>query len=143
MSARSWATAARRTKANTRPASLHCTASAKRFARSWPRLGIDVLVAAAGPTDTEHFDTLLEEHGEMPWGNPRRKPADEVARSIVRAIERGRHEVFTHWGGWLWVLLNRLAPGIVDRIMTRYRLEPHPNGIQIHRLPVPVTSTSV
>jgi short-subunit dehydrogenase len=84
------------------------------------RMGIDVLVATVGPTDTEHFDTLLEDCGEMPWGNPRRKPADAVARSIVRAIERGRHEVFTHWRGRLWVLLNRLAPGLVDRIMARY-----------------------
>ena len=83
-------------------------------------IGIDLLVATVGPTDTEHFDTLLEEHGEMPWGNPRRKPADVVAQSIVRAIERGRHEVFTHWGGWLWVLLNRLAPRLVDRIMKRF-----------------------
>jgi short-subunit dehydrogenase len=83
-------------------------------------LEIDLLVATVGPTDTEHFDTLLEEHGEMPWGDPRRKPADVVARSIVRAIARGRHEVFTHWGGWLWVLLNRFAPSIVDRIMARF-----------------------
>jgi short-subunit dehydrogenase len=84
------------------------------------RLGIDVLVAAAGPTDTEHFDTLLEDCGEMPWGNPRRKPANEVARIIVRAIERGQSEVVTHWGGWFWVLLNRLAPRLVDRIMARF-----------------------
>jgi short-subunit dehydrogenase len=82
--------------------------------------GVDVLVVAAGPTDTEHYDTLLEEIGEMPWGNPRRKPADAVARSIVRALEQGRHEVFTHWGGWLWVLLNRLAPWLVDRIMAKF-----------------------
>ena len=83
-------------------------------------IGIDVLVATVGPTDTEHFDTLLEEHGDMPWGDPRRKPADAVARSIVRAIERGRHEVFTHWGGWGWILLNRFVPWIVDRIMGRF-----------------------
>jgi short-subunit dehydrogenase len=84
------------------------------------KIGVDVLVATVGPTDTEHFDTLLEEQGELPWGDPRRKPAEEVARLIVRAIERGRPEVFTHWGGWFWVLLNRLAPRIVDRIMARY-----------------------
>lgn len=84
------------------------------------RLGVDVLVATVGPTDTEHFETLLEEHGELPWGNPRRKPASAVAQSIVGAMERGRHEVFTHWGGWAWVVLNRLAPRIVDRIVSRY-----------------------
>jgi short-subunit dehydrogenase len=84
------------------------------------QLGIDVLVATVGPTETEHFDTLLEEVGEMPWGDPRRKPAIEVAHSIVRAIERGRSEVFTHWSGWFWVLLNRLAPRLVDRIMAQF-----------------------
>jgi short-subunit dehydrogenase len=84
------------------------------------RLGIDVLVVAAGPTDTEHFDRLLEEKGELPWGNPRRKAPAQVAKSIVRAIERGRHEVVTSRRGWLWVLLNRLSPRLVDRIMRRY-----------------------
>ena len=53
------------------------------------RLGIDVLVVAAGPTETEHFDTLLEDKGELPWGNPRRKPAAEVAR-IDRPGHRAR-----------------------------------------------------
>jgi short-subunit dehydrogenase len=84
------------------------------------KLGIDVLVVAAGPTATEHFDTLLEELGEMPWGNPRRKPAADVACSIVRAIEHRRQAVVTHWGGWLWVVANRLAPRLVDRLMLRY-----------------------
>jgi short-subunit dehydrogenase len=83
-------------------------------------LGIDLLVAAAGPTQTEHFDTLIEEKGELPWGNPRRKPASQVAESIVRAIERGKNEVVTSWRGWFWLLLNRLSPRIVDRIMARY-----------------------
>ena len=32
------------------------------------RLGIDVLVVAPGPTESEHFDTLLEDKGELPWG---------------------------------------------------------------------------
>jgi short-subunit dehydrogenase len=83
-------------------------------------LGIDVLVVAAGPTATEHFDTLIEDKGELPWGNPRRKPAEQVARAIVQAIEQGKHEVITSWRGWLWVLLNRLSPGLVDCIMSRY-----------------------
>jgi short-subunit dehydrogenase len=83
-------------------------------------LGIDLLVVAAGPTETEHFDTLIEEKGELPWGNPRRKPASDVAWSIVRAIERGRSEVITSWRGWFWTLLNRLSPRLVDRIMARY-----------------------
>jgi short-subunit dehydrogenase len=84
------------------------------------KLGIDILVVAAGPTETEHFDTLIEDKGELPWGNPRRKPASQVARSIVRAIEQGKTEVVTSWRGWFWLLLNRLSPRLVDRIMARY-----------------------
>jgi short-subunit dehydrogenase len=83
-------------------------------------LGIDVLVVAAGPTETEHFDTLIDEHGELPWGNPRRTPAEVVARAVVRAIEQGRHEIVTGWRGWFWLLLNRLSPRLVDRIMARF-----------------------
>jgi short-subunit dehydrogenase len=84
------------------------------------RLGIDVLVVAAGPTETEHFDVLLEGTPELPWGDPPRMPADKVARSVVRAIERNRHEITTGWRGRLLLAANRLFPGIVDRIMARY-----------------------
>jgi short-subunit dehydrogenase len=84
------------------------------------RLGIDVLVVAVGPTATEHFDVLLEGAAELPWGNPPRQPADKVAQAIVRAIERGRHEIVTGWRGKALLLLNRLAPRLVDRIMAHY-----------------------
>ncbi len=83
-------------------------------------VGIDVLVVAAGPTDTEHFDTLIEEHGDLPWGEPRRAPPAQVARAIVRAMRRGRHEIIPSWRGWLWVMLSRFAPRLVDRLMARY-----------------------
>jgi short-subunit dehydrogenase len=84
------------------------------------RLGIDVLVVAAGPTETEHFNVLIEDKGDLPWGNPRRKPAATVAREIVRAIERGKREVVTSWRGRIWVLLNRISPRLVDHIMNRF-----------------------
>jgi short-subunit dehydrogenase len=84
------------------------------------RLGIDVLLVAPGPTQSEHFEKLLEDKGELPWGNPSRAPADQVAREIVQAIERGRHMVVTGRRSRLWLLLNRLAPRLVDRIMARY-----------------------
>jgi short-subunit dehydrogenase len=83
-------------------------------------LGVDVMVVSAGPTETEHFDVLIEDKGELPWGNPRRKPAAAVAREIVRAMQRGKHEVVTSWRGRFWVLLNRLSPRLVDRIMNRF-----------------------
>jgi short-subunit dehydrogenase len=83
------------------------------------RLGIDVLVAAPGPTASEHFNVLVEDKG-LPWREPRRMPADQVARQVVRAIERGRHEIITGWQSRLWLLVNRLSPRLVDWIMARY-----------------------
>jgi short-subunit dehydrogenase len=83
------------------------------------RLGIDVLVVAPGPTASEHFEMLVEDKG-LPWREPRRMPADEVARQVVRAIERGRYTVITGWPSRLWLLLNRLSPRLVDRILARY-----------------------
>jgi len=84
------------------------------------RLGIDVLVVAVGPTETEHFDVLLEGTAELPWGNPPRQSAAAVARQIVRAIETNRREAVTGWRGWFWLLLNRLSPRLVDWIMARF-----------------------
>jgi len=84
------------------------------------RLGIDVLVVAAGPTETEHFDVLIEGTADLPWRAPPRMPASEAARTIVRAIERGRRTIVTGWRGKLLLWGNRLFPGIVDRAMRRY-----------------------
>ncbi len=84
------------------------------------RLGIDMLLAIVGPTDSEHFDKLIEDKGPLPWGDPRRMPADRVAREIVRAMERGRSEVVTGSRARLWLRLNRLAPRLVDRLMNRF-----------------------
>jgi short-subunit dehydrogenase len=84
------------------------------------QLGIDVLVVAVGPTETEHFDVLLEGSAKLPWGDPPRQPADQVAQTIVRAIERGKHEIVTGWRGKALLLLNRIAPRLLDRFMSRY-----------------------
>ncbi len=84
------------------------------------KLGIEVLVVAPGPTESEHFDKLIEGSKELPWGNPTRKPADLVAKAVVKAMEQGRRKVVTGLRGKLLVLANRFFPGIVDRMMQRY-----------------------
>ncbi|MCI0492319.1 MAG: SDR family oxidoreductase [Planctomycetes bacterium] len=84
------------------------------------RLGIDVLTVAAGPTDTEFFQHLIEEHGELPWKESQPVSPERVARATVRAMERGRHEIIPSWRGWLLVTANRWFPWVIDRIMARY-----------------------
>ncbi|HEX7446201.1 MAG TPA: SDR family oxidoreductase [Pirellulales bacterium] len=81
---------------------------------------IDVLVVSPGSTESEFFDHLLEKTGEMPWPAQPKTPAAVVARQIVRAIERGSHEIVTNRRGKLLVWLNRVAPRLVDRWMERY-----------------------
>jgi short-subunit dehydrogenase len=82
--------------------------------------GIDVLLVTAGPTDTEFFQHLLEEHGELPWGEGQPVSPERVARATVRAIEQGRHEIVPSWRGWLMLTANRFFPRLVDRAMARY-----------------------
>jgi short-subunit dehydrogenase len=84
------------------------------------QLGIDVLVVAAGPTQTEHFDVLLEGSPKLPWGDPPRQSPATVARAIVRAIEHGKYEIVTGWRGKMLLFANRVAPRLLDRFMKRY-----------------------
>jgi short-subunit dehydrogenase len=83
-------------------------------------LGIDVLVVTAGPTDTEFFQHLIEEHGELPWKESPPVSPERVARATVRAMRLGRHEIIPSWRAWTLATANRFFPRIVDRIMARY-----------------------
>ena len=84
------------------------------------RLGIDVLVVSPGPTGTEFFDREIERTTDAKW--PKHTPADvdDVARQVVRAIRKGRHEIIPYFWGHVLCLLNRFSPRLVDWLMTRY-----------------------
>jgi short-subunit dehydrogenase len=81
--------------------------------------GIDVLLITPGSTDTEFFDHALVP-GKYPWRQPRGVSPDLVARRTLAAIRRGKHEVTIGLSGRLLILANRLAPRIVDRVLSRY-----------------------
>ncbi len=86
----------------------------------WTRLGIDVLVVSPGTTETEFFERVIERTAEPKW--PEHKPisAAEVARRVVKAMRAGRHEVVPYFWGRVLCGLNRLSPGLVDRLMAKY-----------------------
>ncbi len=81
-------------------------------------LGIDVLLVSPGTTLTEFFDHALA-HEPVPWSGQKGVSPETVARRTARAMERGRHEVLINWRGMTLVWLNRLLPGLVDRILAR------------------------
>lgn len=83
-------------------------------------LGIDLLVVSPGTTDTEFFEHLIDKQGEMPWAQQKGVSAEVVARRTVRAIAAGKQEIIPSLRGWGLVLLNRLFPRTVDRMMARY-----------------------
>mgnify|MGYP000898603250 FL=1 len=84
------------------------------------KLGIDVLVISPGTTETEFFDRVIERTADPKW--PEHKPISpaEVARQIVRAIRKGKHEIIPYLWGRVLCRMNRLSPGLVDRLMSRY-----------------------
>jgi len=82
--------------------------------------GIDVLVVSPGTTTTEFFDSVLENRSKAAWPEHRPVTAEYVARKTVQAMRQGRHEITPYFWGKTLCWLNRLSPGFVDRLMTRY-----------------------
>lgn len=81
---------------------------------------IDVLVVSPGTTETEFFDRVLENTSQARWPRHGAVSAEYVARKVVRAMRRGQREVIPFFWGRVLCLLNRLAPGLMDRVMARY-----------------------
>ncbi len=84
------------------------------------RQGVDVLVVSPGTTASEFVANLIEKPSEMGWPEQPAVPAAVVAAQTVRAMRLGLHEIIPNRRGRLLVLLNRLAPRLVDRWMERY-----------------------
>jgi short-subunit dehydrogenase len=84
------------------------------------RTGIDLLLVSPGTTESDFYANTLSEQKSPPWHNPPPVPAREVARQIVRAMERGSGEVIPSWRGKGLVWANRLVPSIVERIMRKW-----------------------
>ena len=82
--------------------------------------GVDVLVVSPGTTDTEFFDQVLESKGGPKWPEHKAVTAEAVARATVRAIRRGSHEITPYFWGKVLVMMNRVSPWFVDKLMARY-----------------------
>jgi len=84
------------------------------------RHGIDVLVVSPGTTETEFFDRVIEKTAEPNWPEHNAVSAEEVARAMVKAMRKGRHEIIPYGPGKILCWLNRLSPALMDRLMARY-----------------------
>jgi short-subunit dehydrogenase len=81
--------------------------------------GIDVLVVSPGSTDSEFVDHLIDRQSDMAFRNRRPASAELVARRTLRAIRRGKHELFPTWSAQMVDWLCRLSPRLMDRLVAR------------------------
>lgn len=79
------------------------------------RDGIDVLLASPSTTASEFFDASRGQKSASD-GKGGMSP-DLVADRIVRAMQRGQHEVIMTVGGKLLVWLDRLCPPLANRLV--------------------------
>ncbi|MDD4788395.1 MAG: SDR family NAD(P)-dependent oxidoreductase [Pirellulales bacterium] len=82
--------------------------------------GIDVLVVSPGTTETEFFDRVIDRSSEPAWPEHRPVTAAYVAKRTVAAMRAGKREIIPYFWGRLLCAMNRVSPGLVDRIMRRY-----------------------
>ncbi|MCH2115055.1 MAG: SDR family NAD(P)-dependent oxidoreductase [Pirellulales bacterium] len=82
--------------------------------------GIDMLQVSPGTTETGLFDSLVAQTGSTPWNEQRGISPEQVARQVVRALERRKQQIYPNWRGRALVLVNRYCPGFVNRLMRRY-----------------------
>ena len=82
------------------------------------REGVDVLLVSPSTTSSEFFERLVDQDGE-PQVNRFAMTPEAVARKTVAAMRSGRREVILSWGGKLLVLLDRVAPTLMNWILSR------------------------
>jgi short-subunit dehydrogenase len=78
------------------------------------RFGIDVLVVNPGLTQTNFSQNMLERKGKLALDHLRGMTPTAVAEATMVSLERGRDDVNLTLQGRLLLLVNRLAPWVVD-----------------------------
>ena len=81
--------------------------------------GIDVLLVSPSTTRSEFFDHAMRSAGDAATNRWAMSPS-RVAAATIRSIQRRRREAILPIGGRLMVVANRLFPGTLSRILSRY-----------------------
>ena len=81
---------------------------------------VSLLLVSPSTTDSEFFDSAIEDQTGKNWKKRGSMPPDVVAAKTIRAICKRKHEIILTHGGRFLVWLDRLVPGVANRIMARY-----------------------
>jgi len=82
--------------------------------------GIDLLLVSPSTTDSEFFDAAIDDPTQRDWKKGGAMPPEKVAAKTIRAIQKRRHEIILTFGGRILVWLDRLIPGIANRIIAKF-----------------------
>lgn len=82
--------------------------------------GIDLLLVSPSTTDSEFFDAAIDDSTKRNWKKGGAMPADKVAAKTIRAIRKRRHEIILTFGGRIIVWLDRMIPGVANRIIAKF-----------------------
>jgi short-subunit dehydrogenase len=82
--------------------------------------GIDLLLVSPSTTDSEFFDSAIEDETGKNWKKSGAMPPETVAAKTIRAMQKRRHEIILTFGGRIIVWLDRIIPGIANRLVARF-----------------------
>ena len=82
--------------------------------------GIELLLVSPSQIDTEFFDAAIEDPTGKNWKSSLAMSPEYVAQKTVKAMKRRNHEIIIPFSGKLFVWLDRLVPGIANRLMAKF-----------------------
>lgn len=82
--------------------------------------GVEVLLVSPSTTDSEFFDASIEDQTNKDWKKRGAMAPELVAAKTIRAIRKRRHEIILTFGGRILVWLDRLIPGLANRLMAKF-----------------------
>lgn len=82
--------------------------------------GIELMLVSPSTTDSEFFDHSIEDTTGKDWKKGGAMSAEKVAAKTVRGMIRRRHEIILTFGGRIIVWLDRLLPGIANKLVARF-----------------------
>ena len=71
-------------------------------------------------TRTEFHDAMSRDYGHEVSGLGPKQSVDDVARAIVRCVQRPRPEVYPHGPSRALTLMNHVAPAVTDRFVQKF-----------------------
>ena len=82
--------------------------------------GIHVQLVSPSTTDSEFFDSAIEDSTSKDWKKAGSMSPERVARIMVRVMRSNRHEITLTAGGKSLIWLDRIFPTMADRIVAKF-----------------------